>query len=697
MKKKLLSLLLSATMVMALAACGEEAGTPSGSTPSSSTPASTGSSSAPSGSGSGGAASEPTVIRFGTHWRPELDPNYKDEVTGAYTMDEVKRQAALKALEAIKETYNVQFEYLQYPVDVASDLMTSVLSGDPICDLALMWGGVEATILGQNVLQDLSAYTGVFADEESAWMLKGSVFGGYYLLGYEFGDTSFPLVVNMTLLEKVDALKENGKTVYPTDLFKQGKWTWSTFEDYLSKIKAYYSNVPAPEGAYFPVVQAYETDYREAALGAVHANGGAIYNGGVTADSKETIDAVNYIQKLVDQELLTPCHLQDDYTPEWMRGSDDFGRGATVFTDCGGWVISGKASECAARGESIAIVPWPMPDNATLESPTYRQSTGGGNSVGILKGVSPEKTELALKAYNLYWQTYYKTLAGVNTMAEYQATLAKDRLAGYGVDVTNEVYGKDLLDCYAYIVGHMNVSYAKMMGLWEDYDQHNQWTEILGKSLFKAPGMGTYDTAIKANIANLTNKTDAIAAILKSGSVHDNQKPKITRTIGKEIPVKKGTKAEEIDWTQYFTAEDSVDGKIDVTKEMFTVSEALDLNKAGKYDKGVTIKVSDKAGNTESSYLHILVYNPDNKTAPVVTAKAELPTVKKDTNAKDINWGDFLESAKDADELDVKANVKADVSNLDTTTPGEYDVKLTVTDFAENATEITVKVKVVAE
>ena len=62
------------------------------------------------------------------------------------------------------------------------------------------------------------------------------------------------------------------------------------------------------------------------------------------------------------------------------------------------------------------------------------------------------------------------------------------------------------------------------------------------------------------------------------------------------------------------------------------------------------------------------------------------------------NWwaGDFVESAVDADGIDVKSNVTADLSDLDTTTPGEYDLPLTVKDFAGNETTVTIKVQVKA-
>ncbi len=703
MKKKLLSLVLSAAMVFSLAACGDDKPASTSTTPSepgteeSSEPGSAESepSSQEGGEESGGAPEgEPVVIRYGTHWVNELDPNKTDDVTGEYTMEESRRQAALAGLAAIKEAYNVEFEFLQYPVDVQSDLMTSVLAGDPICDIALLWGGVEPTILAQNVLQDLTPYVDLFEGEEASWLLKDPMFDGHYLLNNEFGMTAFPLVANMTLLEAVDSLKdENGNTIYPTDLFEKGEWTWSAFKEYLGKVQAYYSNIEAPDGAAYDYVQAYETDFRYAALAAVHANGGAVFSGGVTADSDEVIDAVAFIKELMDQELLTVCNLQDDYTPEWTRGSGDFGLGGTVFTDCANWLINWEASQCADRGESIGIIPWPRPDGAAADSETYMQSTNGGNSCAILKGVSEEKTELAIKSFILFWQTYYKVLGGVDSVAEYQEAAALSDLANYGVDLYNEKYGDALVDCYTYILGHINTNYANLMGLWEDGTSHDKWTEILGKSFYGVDGMSSYDVAIKANLSNLTNKTDEIAAILKTDEVHDNQAPNVTK---EDVVLAAGTAADSVDWTQYFTAEDGVDGEISIKADNITVSEVLDLATPGEYDDAVAVKVSDSSGNEKESKIKVTVYNPDNTTPPTVEAAEELPEIAVNTETSGIDWKSYLASAVDADGLDVSSNVTADLSELDTTTPGTYDVILTVTDHAGNTAEITVAVTVAA-
>ncbi len=708
MKKKALALAMSTVMVLSLAACGGGGGTSSTTaattaaaqtTAAEQTEAAATTAAATEAATTAAAAettaptvsAEPVVIRYGTHWVNDLDPNFTDEVTGEYTMEESKRQAALVALQAVKDQLNVEIEFLQYPVDVQTDLMTSVLAGDPIVDLALLWGGVEPNILSQNVLQDLTPYKDLFAGNE--WMLKDPMFGGYYLLNNEFGMTYFPLIVNLTMLEKVDALKdESGKTIYPMDLIEEGNWTWSTFKDYLSKVQAYYGNTTAVDGARVDTMQAYETDHRYAALAAIHANGGGIFvDGQVAADSDEAIEGVAFIKELMDAELLVDCGLYDDgYTPRWTEGGDDFGLGNTVFTDCPNWLISYEASRCADRGENIGIIPWPRPDDAAADAPTYMQSNNGGNSVAILKGVSEEKTKLAIQSYIIYWNTYYQALGGVENALDYPSAMAASDLANYGVDIYNEEYGQQLIDCYAFILDHMNTNYAHAMGLWDS----PRWEAILGKSLYGLEGMSSYDVAIKANITELTNRIDTISAALQSGEIHDTYAPTIT---SEEALVEAGTDPASVDWTQYFTAEDTVDGVLTVTADDITVSEDLDLSAPGQYDGAVKLTIKDSSDNSSNSSIKVIVYNGSNTTPPTVEPAEELPTVALNTETSGIDWSSFLASATDADGIDVKSRVTADLSTLDTTTPGTYSVTLTVTDYAGNMAQVTVDVAVVSQ
>ena len=99
-------------------------------------------------------AEEPTIVRYGSHWTAGWNPNEIDPATGSYTMtDEADRQLRLTAEAAVLAKHNVKIEHVQYAQDVRSELVLSVLAGNPVCDVALMWNGSENTVLVQNILQ----------------------------------------------------------------------------------------------------------------------------------------------------------------------------------------------------------------------------------------------------------------------------------------------------------------------------------------------------------------------------------------------------------------------------------------------------------------------------------------------------------------------------------------------------------------
>lgn len=637
-------------------------------------------------------AEEPVVIRYGTHWVAGLDPNNMDDVTGEYTMGESERQASLAALDAIKEQLNVEFEFVQYSTDTRTELMTSVLAGDPVCDLATIWGGAEGTILAQNILQELDSYEDIFADDASNWMWYDKLYGHNYLLtNTERFYQRWPLIYNATLIENVDTLKdENGNTIYPTDMFLDGTWTWSAFEDYLTKIAAYYANVETEDGAVYDNVQAYETDHRFAGLSAIYSNGGSIYGAdGLQVNSDETKEGLEYITNLMELGLMSDPGVYDDgYTPQWTTAQGDFGRSATVFTDCPDWLIASAASSVAEKSESVGMVPWPRPDDMELDDPAYQQVITLGDSVGVLKGVDEEKTKLALEAYKLYWSTYYQVLGGVEDLTQYQSQMAASTAASIGLDVYNETYGADILECFVYISEHLGNDYADLL------DLRVSWDDVLGKSLYGLDGMASYSTAIEENMNLFENKIANMEAILATDEIRDNISPEISAST---IVLPMGTDADSTDFASYFTATDSVDGELDVTTGTVTLSDALDLNTAGTYEKAVEFAIADSSENSASSSATVIVYNPDNTEAPVVTLKETTDPIALDTDASTISWKDaFVESATDADGIDVKDNITADLSTLDTTTPDDYEVKLTVTDYAGNTTEVTVTVTVAA-
>jgi hypothetical protein len=324
-----------------------------------------------------------------------------------------------------------------------------------------------------------------------------------------------------------------------------------------------------------------------------------------------------------------------------------------------------------------------------FEDENYRQVMTVGDSIAILKGISPEKTELALKFWRLYWKTYYEVFGGVDNIINYKEKASVTQAAAFGFDIFNEKYGDSLLKCFQYLAEKcVGNDYADLIGV------RGTWDVILGKGFYGIDGMPAYEVAIEANKDQFSQVIAEIEAILASGEIRDNIAPGIT--LNETIALAKGTDPATVNWADYFTVEDAVEGILDASTGTYDAS-AVDFNTVGVYSGGLKVTIQDSSGNEASGSYNVIIYNPNNTTPPTVTVKEEYRTINLDEDASAINWAaDFLESAVDADGLDVSGNITADLSDLDTTTPGEYDVSLTVEDYAGNETTVTIKVEVKA-
>jgi ABC-type glycerol-3-phosphate transport system substrate-binding protein len=393
----------------------------------------------------------PVIVTFGTHHQSVHDPTWRDPLTGLPEMSPEDRRVGEKALQRVLEELNVRIKWVQYQGAVTEDLLRSVLAGDPLCDIAFLWGGSENVIIKQNVLQDLTPYAEIFDnDPEASWMLMPSVFGRRFLLGFQLNHINYwPLVFNVNYIERVDALRENGKTVYPTDLSKQGRWTWSVFEDYLSKIDAYYRNKPSPLRPEVPI-KAYQTDYRFTALKLLHSAGQAVYGvNGMMADTPEAIRGIEFLDRIMTRGLVMSVRYDGSIVPGWTWNGNDFANGETVFTDIPFWMTKIAGSRLAGRGESQGIVPFPRPDFLAPDDPRYAQVNITRDNYGVLKGLSPERTRLTLEAFKLYYLTIHRERSGGERLGDYLSLTAEKTAVEEGFDIFHEKIGRDILNIFA--------------------------------------------------------------------------------------------------------------------------------------------------------------------------------------------------------------------------------------------------------
>ena len=622
-----------------------------------------------------------------------MDPSYRDPVTGEPNMGQLQMEARLYAEQQVLEKLNAKIVWVGgYDWDTIREaLLRSALSGDPMADLVHIFDAAHGTILAQNVLQPLDDYEYLFQDEDSSWIFMGKVFGHNYFLNDELrygGEHN--LYYNIGLIDKVPALKENGKTVLPVDLWLDGKWTWSVFEDYLQKVYDFYIN----DDSVRPCPPNYNI-----ALMAMHSNGVSVYgDNGMEVDSPQAKEAVAFVERLMARKLIFDPQISNrGDANNWIREMDPFRDYRYVFAPLQHGILPSIAPTWAERGDgyTMGVVPFPRPDNMEPDDPNYRQLNDVENNFAVLRGVSPEMAELAVKVYKEYTLSYYRKMANSDRALDYlqndQAARASALLSS--LDITNEEYGEKILEAWKFLGNNENIQrneYFRAVGLFDGWVYN-----ALQESLFHLDGAPGYAVHIEERMPVINEGLNNIQRGLSGTGIVDNISPRFTDIEGAGMYFPVGTVPAEINWNMYLQASDNVDGAIDVSNVAVDLSR-VNFGRSGRYENAAAFSVRDAAGNEARTERTVIVFDGANTVPPVLTMRSGFRVIALNENTSNINWrGDFVESATDNDGLDIKDSVFADLSELNTTVAGDYNVTIFVKDYAGNqaSAQITVTVE----
>lgn len=633
------------------------------------------------------------TIRIGTHAQNEDDPYMIDAITGEQNpgMNADKKKASITALEKVKEELGVEIKFVQYSSDLKQLLLQTVLAGDPYCELAILWGGVQGTILSQNVLQPLDEYADIFhKDPDGAWILPQKTFGAYYLMNRDllFSNT-WPICYNITMVEAVPSLKDaDGRTIYPSDLYYSGEWTWSRFKDYMTKIKQYYSGKKAASGA---DIVAFNTNFTFFGLFALHSVGAGVYDGGAMSfDTDAAISACEFVDDLITSDVVScsSAKMGSSANSGWLTATEAFLRGETVFTNCARWRMDDASINLATRGEAMGVIPFPYPDGTnphTDENSKYRHVTPMADSVGLMRGIDKETSILALEAYKMYKVEFYKAYAQVDSIAKYMEDRASADALTFGVDIFHPEVGEHNLAIWQEFGASPANEYS------EACDVMWGWSDILGRSIYGINGYAKYRTAVQANKQEIYKKLETIGEALNSDGAVDAVAPSLSGK--KTIALAEGTDPEDVNWGDYIGASDNADGEYEIDRVKLDFSE-VDFNTVGTYTDMLKASVEDNGGNTGSRNFTVLIYRKDNTLPPSLVAKEGTPEIDRNKDVSEIKWGDYVEAAQDADGINISGNISADTGWLDVTVAGEYPVVLVATDYVGNETEVIITVKV---
>ena len=635
--------------------------------------------------GTGGTDTENAVVIRMVHATREMDPAWRDPVTGEPYMGQQERDARLYAERQVLEKFGVRFAWIDSEGKrPEEDILRTVLAGDPYGDMIKLGAWVQGQVLSQNVIQPLDDFAGVFDDDDSSWMLLGKVFGHHYFIDDEMRNGGYaPLVYNIGLLNEVPALKENGKLVLPVDLWLEGRWTWSAFEDYLQKIHDYFRGGD---------VIAYSSSYNWPALQAMHSNGASLYgDNGLEMDSPASKEAVAFIDRLVQRNLLFDRGA-DPLTgsPGWSPSQ--FLYREAVFHNLMQWWTFNLVADFRERGDTIGVVPFPRPDNMPADDPRYRQLNEAYDVWAVPRGVDREKAQLAVSAFREYTVSYYRKMADSQRALDFLQSddMARASAVNLFLDITNEDYGEKILDAWKYLGSfpHKN-EFAANAALWDWWGSN-----VLGASLVRAPGISNYSVHVETMMPVVNERLNSIQKVLNSTEVVDNIPPVFTDIDVAGIAFPAGTNPGEIDWNRFLTVSDNVDGTIDIASSIIDIS-AVDFSRPGIYNNAASFSVSDTSGNERKAERTVVVFDAANTTVPSLVIKNGFRTIALNEDTANISWrGDFVESATDKDGLDISNSVFADLSELNTTVAGDYNVTIFVKDYAGNEASAGITVSV---
>lgn len=361
---------------------------------------------------------EEIVIMHGAVY--EIDP-FHENYSGT---DQLARQELQTQVEA---EYNVKIVYKNYPASAAwgPDRVTSIIQasvvGEPLSDVYWITSDWIQQLVQGNALADMSPYMSTIGSNiDEAYSDVGGYQGGVY--GFE----SYKPTMNGGLYYNADLIESLGVD-NPTDLYLDGEWTWSKFEEWATEVQTFLDG-QAEEMYALGGVLSYYAEYM------LSLNGGSLINkqtGRVAFAQAPALETYDFITTLWNKGLFEPNGQYDAGSPLWMSGKVAMHPGDL-------WFLTAD-NRWGTIPFELGFVPYPVADDYTDE---YTSPISGVAIMSIASGMTPEREQLVFRVWNALqlWKT------DEQTDADFELTLLTKFDKQKYVDAYLEVYDKVYLD-----------------------------------------------------------------------------------------------------------------------------------------------------------------------------------------------------------------------------------------------------------
>jgi uncharacterized repeat protein (TIGR02543 family) len=333
-------------------------------------------------------ALEPTEIVI-MHGAPyEVDPFHPD-YSGT---DQLSRQALQREVE---ERLNVTVKYQAYPASAAwgpsriTAIINSSVVGEPLADIYWTTSDWIQQLADGNAIVPVDQYMNTQGSNIHEDFIE---VGSYQDHVYGFGANN--LTVDVGLYYNADLVASLGVD-NPSQLYLDGLWTWSEFEDWATEVQTALS----AQGTDYFALGGVPSAYAESM---VPLNGGRLINaitGEVTFAQNSALDTYTFLSDLWTQGLFEPSGQYDAGSPLWQTGKVAMHPGSLWFVNAANrW--SGLAFE-------LGFVPYPMSDAFKTSGGQYVSPVSGVAVYNVASGMTPEKEELVFQVWNelQLWKT----------------------------------------------------------------------------------------------------------------------------------------------------------------------------------------------------------------------------------------------------------------------------------------------------
>ena len=361
---------------------------------------------------------EEVVIMHGAVY--EIDP-FHENYSGT---DQLARQELQTQVES---EYNVEIIYKNYPASAAwgPDRVTSIIQasvvGEPLSDIYWITSDWIQELVKGNALADVSPYmNSIGSSIDDAYLDVGGYQGGVY--GFE----SYKPTMNGGLYYNADLVQNLGVD-NPTDLYLDGEWTWSKFEEWSTEVQTFLDG-QAEEMYALGGVLSYYAEYM------LSLNGGSLINkqtGRVAFAQAPALETYDFITTLWNKGLFEPNGQYDAGSPLWMSGKVAMHPGDL-------WFLTAD-NRWGTIPFELGFVPYPVADDFDDE---YTSPISGVAIMSIASGMTPEREQLVFRVWNALqlWKTEEQT------DADFELTLLTKFDKQKYVDAYLEVYDKVYLD-----------------------------------------------------------------------------------------------------------------------------------------------------------------------------------------------------------------------------------------------------------